>query len=103
MKDHDFDSTMPRPITEVTLPPMRLIKEQFLTDVRRMYTILSDEHDCNIVESLESVVIHFPAGTTSQELHPRTTDTRYRLMLPDKTELYLVDRGGTYSLAIVLS
>src|SRR6266702_8581232 len=102
-RDHDFNTSMPRPIAFINLPPMRLIKDKFLTDVRRLYTILQEEHACKIEESADQVVIRLPEGSTSQELHPRTIDTRYRIMLPDGTELYLVDRGGSYSLAIVIN
>lgn len=44
-------------------------------------------HGCQINHQPESTTIQYPQGTTRQILYPVTRDERYRVMLPDKTEI----------------
>jgi hypothetical protein len=44
---------------------------------------------CKIVRARETtdIIINYPPGTTRQELFPRTTESRYRVLLPGGIEL----------------
>ncbi len=91
-----------QPITEITLPPLSQINPRFHTDIRKMFAMMR-EHQCHVTETTKGTFhVLFPPGSTSQELYPKTTDVRHRVMLPDGLELQLIDRQGTYSLAIVI-
>jgi hypothetical protein len=44
-------------------------------------------HGCQIQQVGETNIIVYPAGTTRQLVYPITTDTRYRVRLPDGIEM----------------
>jgi len=57
---------------------------------------LLEKEGCTItlIAGGTQTAIEYPPGTTRQELYPRTTDIRYRVMLPGGRELREVDRRG---------
>ncbi len=46
------------------------------------------------IEEGKKTLAKYPPGTTRQELYPRTTDIRYRIMLPSGRELLEVEGRG---------
>jgi hypothetical protein len=48
------------------------------------------EHGCVLVETDVCVHITFPEGSTRTEIYPRCMDARFRLCLPDGTQLHEV-------------
>src|SRR6266702_874897 len=76
---------------------------QYYKDILKMLAIL-EEHGCTTIDTFpaEDVIVKFPDGTTYQELFPRTTTARFRIMLPDKLELRMVDTQGKCRLSIVI-
>lgn len=46
------------------------------------------QHGCTVSSSEEYDLITFPAGSTEQEVRPRTFESRYRITLPDGTICY---------------
>ncbi|QBD79879.1 hypothetical protein EPA93_29425 [Ktedonosporobacter rubrisoli] len=68
--------TIPEPFEIVTLPHLRQQAASVLI-----------EHGCSILELPERCIITLPAGTTRQEIIPRTRCQRYRLTLPDGYQL----------------
>ena len=45
------------------------------------------EHGCQIRRGIQQVLLVYPAGTTRQRLLPTTMEERFRLRLPDGTEM----------------
>jgi hypothetical protein len=64
------------PAASITLIAMRPEASQYL-----------ETHGCTIVEKPGLVIVIYPQGATRQEMYPRTTCERYRVLLPDGTEL----------------
>jgi hypothetical protein len=63
-------------------------------------------HGCTLEQVNENeAILTYPPGTTRQELYPRTSDIRYRVMLPDGIELREIDtrrHGGLILLQVVV-
>jgi hypothetical protein len=61
----------PEPVSSLTTPPI----------IPEALSMLS--HHCQIENHGTSCLVHFPEGTTRQEIYPRTFNERYLLLLPD--------------------
>ena len=82
----DYDEEMKKHFAALsvpTLPADSLVLRDMLPAARQYL----EKHGCVIVEENEGVKIIYPVGTTRTEILPRTMCERYRVMLPDGTEL----------------
>ena len=61
------------------------------------------KHGCVLEEHPQECIIFFPEGTTRTEIYPRTTQSRYCIVLPDGYELLeMYDRYRDVSLLAYL-
>jgi excisionase family DNA binding protein len=66
-----------------TLPAESIVLRGMFPAARRYL----EEHGCAIVEENGAITVMYPTGTTRTEILPRTMCERYRIVLPDGTEL----------------
>jgi hypothetical protein len=66
-----------------TLPAESIVLHGLFPDAR-MYL---EQHGCTITERNGEITVNYPAGTTSTEILPRTLYERFKIVLPDGTEL----------------
>ena len=64
------------PARSITLPGIKPKAKQYL-----------EQHGCTIAEEKGLVLVIYSEGTTKREMYPRTAYERYRVHLPDGTEL----------------
>ena len=65
------------PVESIDLPELYPAARRYL-----------ETHQCVIVEREGRVTVKYPKGTTSMEVLPRTAYSRFRIVLPDCTQLY---------------
>ena len=75
-----------------TLPAQSIVLPGLFPSARRYLEL----HGCVVLEHDGKITIKYPAGTTSTEILPRTMYERFKIVLPDGTELqesrpFLVD------------
>src|SRR5579859_1510186 len=66
-----------RPVESIDLPGLYPAARRYL-----------EAHQCVIVEREGPVTVKYPRGTTSVEVLPRASYSRFRVVLPDGTQLY---------------
>jgi hypothetical protein len=67
-------------------------------------SIFLRNHGCSIEQiSRQEDRLIYPAGSTRQELFPRTSDIRYKVLLPDGVELREIERRGHQQNSLLVS
>ena len=66
-----------------TVPADSIVLRSMFPEARRYL----EEHGCVITEENETITVTYPSGTTSTEILPRTMCERFKIVLPDGTEL----------------